>query len=885
MKKQAFAVIFFLLFFMAEVWAEENSLAAQRLQPSDLVYLGAFRLPDNPGGTEVQSWAWGGWALTYNANGDVGGAADGFPGSLFGAGHAWEYQVSEISIPKPVISVSKTASQLNTAGTLQNFRDVTGVSGLEMPRVGLALLSAQGAQTSPKIYFCRGYHLMEEVIFPSFGWFETTLSSPQIKGYWHINSVNAGYNSNDYMCPVPAAWAAVNAPGLLLAAGRYRDGGWSGQGPAIYAIGPWNDGNPPANGAALTHKALLRYSSSLDGEGGNTMTDYQHSDEWSGMVWISSGNKSAVLFVGTKGVGDCWYGDSNGPCLECAGQRGWWSTSFEGRFIFYDPADLAKTAAGTMAPWEPQPYASMNVDNRLYHITSNRQWYHLGAAAYDSGNRLLYVFEPYADEGDKPLIHVWRVNSGGVTPTETMVINRSRLNFAAISGGAVTPAQTLGVSNSGSGTMNWTASGNATWLSLAPASGSNGGRVSVSVNPAGLGAGVYTGLIAFRSDQAHNSPQTVAVSLSILTAATNRAPFGTFETPGQTSPVSGNVAVTGWVLDDVGIASVAVYRHPAAGEGSALIFIGNANQVEGARPDVEAAHPGYPQNWKAGWGYMMLTNFLPDSGNGTFTFSAIATDIAGKTATLGTRTVTCDNAHSVRPFGTIETPDQGGAASGSAFTNWGWVLTPPPRYIPYNGSTIQVYIDGRAVGRPTYGFYRVDIATLFPGYANKDGAFGYLRINTSGYANGIHTIQWVATDSAGNTDGIGSRYFTIQNQRGGGYEMSRADCVEGVPAQRGAPWVIRDHNPSTRRVVTDRDRNGVMRLSMSNKGSIALFLGEPVSGGETPLPVGASLDQRRGILYWHPGEVFRGQFLFRFRGLSGGVISLLVFVSPEDVEN
>ena len=62
------------------------------------------------------------------------------------------------------------------------------------------------------------------------------------------------------------------------------------------------------------------------------------------------------------------------------------------------------------------------------------------------------------------------------------------------------------------------------------------------------------------------------------------------------------------------------------GEGTQLIYIGEAVLVEGARPDVETAHPDNPMNYKAGWGYMMLTYFLPNQGNGTFTLHAIAAD-------------------------------------------------------------------------------------------------------------------------------------------------------------------------------------------------------------------------------------------------------------------
>ena len=86
--------------------------------------------------------------------------------------------------------------------------------------------------------------------------------------------------------------------------------------------------------------------------------------------------------------------------------------------------------------------------------------------------------------------------------------------------------------------------------------------------------------------------------------------------------------------------------------------------------------------------------------------------------------------------------------------------------IPTDGSTINVYIDGVDPGHPIYNIYRSDIAALFPGYSNSNGAGGYFSLDTSAYENGVHTIQWTVTDDAGNTDGIGSRYFTIQNFAG-----------------------------------------------------------------------------------------------------------------------
>jgi hypothetical protein len=122
-----------------------------------------------------------------------------------------------------------------------------------------------------------------------------------------------------------------------------------------------------------------------------------------------------------------------------------------------------------------------------------------------------------------------------------------------------------------------------------------------------------------------------------------------------------------------------------------------------------------------------------------------------------------DNAHASKPFGTIDTPAQGGTASGNAYVNFGWALTQSSFNIPVDGSTITVLVDGVALGHPAYNQYRSDIANFFPGLANSNGAVGFFYIDTTKLTNGVHTISWVVYDNQGHGDGIGSRYFTVQN--------------------------------------------------------------------------------------------------------------------------
>jgi hypothetical protein len=414
----------------------------------------------------------------------------------------------------------------------------------------------------------------------------------------------------------------------------------------------------------------------------------------------------------------------------------------------------------------------------------------------------------------------------------------------------------------------------------------------------------------------------VSPEVSAMPSAVSQPPFGSFDTPIDAAMVQSSIPVTGWALDDIEVTGVRIYRNPVGNEPTqpnGLVFVGDAVFVEGARPDVEAAYPGYPLNLRAGWGYMLLTNFLPNGGNGIYTLSAVSRDGEGNEVLLGQKTIMGDNVNAVKPFGTIDTPFQGGAASGSSFLNFGWALTPPPNAIPLDGSTIQVWVDGVALGHPVYDNYRADIASLFPTYANADGAVGYFYLDTTGYANGVHTISWSVTDSGGNADGLGSRYFQIVNGAIPAeipVEAARADkAKESSKFSTGArpdllpkaatPVFLRrgfDFSGPAEAVYPERD--GVLLAGISALERVSIHLGpefaneqpaelvergqEPrgrkasrstsstpgsearysafllVLGEGRPLPIGATFDAERGVLHWQPGPGFLGEFDFVF---------------------
>jgi hypothetical protein len=436
-----------------------SSSASSLVQPSNLQYLGAFRLPD--GAARPRTFEYGGNAMTFNPNGDPSGASDGFPGSLFITGHdRMPYgelpdgdQVAEISIPAP--SQSRDLSALPQAGFLQNFSNVAQgfFVGLdEIPRVGMTYLNAPA--TGPKIHLAWGQHLQPDPPVTSHAWFDANLAAPNLRGTWFIGNQLAD-SVNGYLFEIPAAWADQNASGRYLGTGRFRDGGWSGMGPALFAYRPWlGNGAPAPSGTHLQETTLLLYEKSTNTENIERALDgYQHADEWEGGAWLTTTTgKSAVIFAGTKSTGaKYWYGYLNpagaqypcvdgdfvgqfavcrlangAPCpssdlIECPGHtsyRGWWSTRMDAQILFYDPADLARVAAGQIPAWEPQPYASLDLDDLLFLNPAGieiemlgagaQRRYRIGDVAYDRAHDLLYVLELFAEQA-KPIVHVWRV--------------------------------------------------------------------------------------------------------------------------------------------------------------------------------------------------------------------------------------------------------------------------------------------------------------------------------------------------------------------------------------------------------------------------------------------------------------------------------------------
>lgn len=515
-------------------------------------------------------------------------------------------------------------------------------------------------------------------------------------------------------------------------------------------------------------------------------------------------------------------------------------------------------------------------------------WTLVGAT---SGVTYSFRVSAYNTNGEysNPSVAISGTATGPVAPT--LGADRSSLAFGIISGAPQTrtAAQSVRLTQAGAGAVSWTASSSAAWLSVSPASGSGSSALTVSLVPGAVPSTNSSATVTIAATGASNTIAPIPVSLNVLSQAATNAPAGSVDSPtNNATGVTGSMAITGWAIDDVDVTRIRILRDPVAGEGTGLVYIGDGMLVEDARPDIAAQYPTLPWSYRAGWGYLLLTNMLPALGNGTFRFSAYTDDPDGHSTLLGTRTVTCSNATATQPFGAIDTPAPGATVAGNNYLNFGWVLSRNPRHAdPPGGGAVTAFIDGAPIGSPGGWSARSDLAALFPAsqYAGINRAAGVLAFDTTTLANGVHTISWVVTDNLGSAAGIGSRYFRVFNGTSSltasltaSIGMNDRSELAGAMADGGAIDARRGYAPDTPFALHEADAHGRVTLQAEELDRIELMTHGATEGylvsGEAlrPLPIGSRLDPDSGSFIWQPGIGFVGSYdLIFLRRTSGGL--------------
>ena len=142
----------------------------------------------------------------------------------------------------------------------------------------------------------------------------------------------------------------------------------------------------------------------------------------------------------------------------------------------------------------------------------------------------------------------------------TISHNPIDLSFVGTQGGANPTPQTFSIRNTGTGTLNWSLSETASWLTVSPTSGTlttGSASIGVSVNTTGLSDAQYTTSIIVSDPSASNTPKEIPVTLLLLT------------------PLSSS-AVLNWAANtETDLAGYKVYAGTASGSYSTTVDVGN----------------------------------------------------------------------------------------------------------------------------------------------------------------------------------------------------------------------------------------------------------------------------------------------------------------------
>ncbi len=117
------------------------------------------------------------------------------------------------------------------------------------------------------------------------------------------------------------------------------------------------------------------------------------------------------------------------------------------------------------------------------------------------------------------------------------------LALSAIQGGSDPATQTVTISNSGKGTLDWSVKTTAPWLALSPVSGTTPSSFTATAIVAGLAAGTYATTITVTGTGATNTPQTIPVDLTIV-VSTSSTSTSTSSTSTSTTSTSTSTTST-----------------------------------------------------------------------------------------------------------------------------------------------------------------------------------------------------------------------------------------------------------------------------------------------------------------------------------------------------
>jgi hypothetical protein len=375
--------------------------AAELINEEDLVYEGAFRLPQGQYGSTPGS--------TYAYSGDI--AYNPTSNSLFVVGHAWEQLVGEVSIPE--IRNSNNLNDLATGVSLQNFTDIAegrkalvGTDGVGV--FGLMVFDGLLYATL-NIYYDAGYNQNLSHIVST----KNLSVTGDVIGPVKVGSIMSGYYAG-WLVDVPDNWEDRLGPALTGACCIPIVTRTSVGPGAAFAFDPDDIG--PVNPVPATPLQYYTMDNNLGAWEADSLL-YNAGTEIVGAVFPEG--TDSLIYFGRHGTGENCYGIGTG-------NQSLHRTPVEGTIYCYDPAnsakgshtypylyqawaydanDLLKVKNGEMQPWNVTPYAVWNFDLPFQEATRR-----ISGVTYDAANNRVFLAQRDGEGFGMPIVHSFIVN-------------------------------------------------------------------------------------------------------------------------------------------------------------------------------------------------------------------------------------------------------------------------------------------------------------------------------------------------------------------------------------------------------------------------------------------------------------------------------------------
>jgi hypothetical protein len=434
---------------------------------SDLVYVGAFRIPGGNFTGTNQTFEYSGGFVSGNVYEDpVNGKTLFIPG-LLGAGYVSNVvSIAQVKIPASILNPDTVGMNgLTTATVVQNFDDPSNGKG------SLALGGGNGFGTlinyggkiigTESVAYdatCNQTH-SPWVSSPNFA------NKASATGPYQFNSaVGPRWLGGAYMAMIPTEWQSALGGKVVSGSGPWSIVSCGSPGPTLHVIdadylitqpsttplvptiplvyyvendtqatlGHWNSNDPNQiiNGVQVPNITVT----DPFGRGTFTIPYEDNAMRVSGVLFPEG--KRSVLFFGFKGMGPYCYGEgtndpklhgqplceAGGTCCydpDGVGGKGDHSYPYTSFVWAYDVNDLIAAKNGTKNPWNVYPYTGW-----AFKLPLATQPGKPVGVSWDPATRLAYMVMCCVDYNGLPLVHVFSVPSSAPAVPSSLTIAR-----------------------------------------------------------------------------------------------------------------------------------------------------------------------------------------------------------------------------------------------------------------------------------------------------------------------------------------------------------------------------------------------------------------------------------------------------------------------------